>query len=593
MDASDAQSLIERWHTASSKANARRIMRRTSHLGQPTTYVGHKRGLVILVEFPDLKMSTNDTQWVFYDMFNGKGYNNNGHIGSVSDYFADQSYGKLLLDFDIVGPLTVSRDMAYYGSNKGIGGSDRNPRQMVAEACLQADTQVNYRDYDWDGDGEVDQVFVVYAGYGEASGAPSYTIWPHESSLGTDGYWGEGKLTLDGTIIDTYACSSELAGTIGTTLDGIGTACHEFCHCLGLPDFYDISYTGGFGMHCWDLMDAGVNAGPRGNGEVPYGFSAYERWFAGWLTFREVRHSQAILDMPDVAAEPVAYVIRNQENTDELFILENHQAARWFSYAHTTAGCHGLMVTHVDYDPANWTSNRVNNNNRHQRMSIIPADASYGTLNAGRYYTYDDELMGDLFPGGRDITHLNRTSHTAVGGHLYQPSPNTPRPLEYILNDIRESDGRISLYVINPDSIFPPKDIQTAQTSQDAFNATWNSVPEAESYDIELTRITSMKPYRAKTQLITGITETSHDFTNINERNVRIRIRSIVRGIPSEWSHNTALELTTDAIHDVRHNTSTTNGTTLNGMPLSQHHSTGIVILRQGNTARKVVTKQQ
>lgn len=41
---------------------------------------------------------------------------------------------------------------------------------MVAEACLWAHEQgFDFSKYDWDGDGEVDQVFVLYAGHGEAS----------------------------------------------------------------------------------------------------------------------------------------------------------------------------------------------------------------------------------------------------------------------------------------------------------------------------------------------------------------------------------------------------------------------------------------
>ena len=46
------------------------------------------------------------------------------------------------------------------------------------------------------------------------------------------------SVKLDGVTVDTYACGSELMGISGKTLDGIGTMCHEYSHCLGLPDFY-------------------------------------------------------------------------------------------------------------------------------------------------------------------------------------------------------------------------------------------------------------------------------------------------------------------------------------------------------------------
>jgi hypothetical protein len=37
---------------------------------------------------------------------------------------------------------------------------------MVAQACQLADPDVNYADTDWDGDGYVDQVYVMYAVWG-------------------------------------------------------------------------------------------------------------------------------------------------------------------------------------------------------------------------------------------------------------------------------------------------------------------------------------------------------------------------------------------------------------------------------------------
>jgi len=587
-------SMLQRWRQAHNQADTRRRRRAPQHaaanLGQPTTYTGRKRGLVLLVEFPDLKMTAAATRDEFHDMFNRRGYDHYGHIGSVRDYFRDQSYGRLKIDFDVVGPLTVSLDMAYYGGNNGFGGSDRHARQMVAEACRLADAQVNYADYDWDGDGEVDQVFCIYAGYGENAGAPAYTIWPHEFNLGTDDAWGGGHLTLDGVTIDTYACSCELAGSRGTTLNGIGTACHEFSHCLGLPDFYDVSYTGGPGMGCWDLMDSGSHAGPEGNGEVPYGFSAYERWFAGWLTFAEVGHSRHLADIPDVGDKPVAYVVRNPDCPDEYFILENHQPTRWFAWAGTTEGCHGLMVTHVDYDPERWQANRVNNNNRHQCMSIVPADASYGTLSAGRYYTDDGERRGDLFPGLQGATTLERQSHTQVGGILYQPTPADPQPISLILHTITETDGNVSLYVTNPDSIYPPANITATQTTAHAFKAKWDDVPHAEAYDIELTHIISSKPFKTATELITGITATNHDFSDIAERQVRIKVRAIVGGTPSHWSSSTTLQLNTDDIAHTKSDPTRPETFSIAGTSLSSHHTPTVVIVRQGNKTRKVAT---
>ena len=177
-------------------------------------YIGKKRGLVILVNFSDLSMSGEDPQFQIERQFNEIGYNEFGHIGSVHDYFFDQSYGKFDLSFDVVGPITVSNSVKYYGKNdNATGRNDIHVGRMVIEACNLVDDFVDFSNYDWNKDGNVDQIYIIYAGYGEASGGAAYTIWPHEFSLTGCNYWGdgEGPITRDNVTIDTYACSCELS----------------------------------------------------------------------------------------------------------------------------------------------------------------------------------------------------------------------------------------------------------------------------------------------------------------------------------------------------------------------------------------------
>ena len=168
---------------------------------------GKRKGLVILVNFQDVKMQSAHDNAEWNDFFNKTGYNTLGNSGSVHDYFYSQSYGLFDLSFDVVGPVTVSKNMADYGGNDDRG-NDKDPGGMVYEACRLVADKVNFADYDWDGDGEVDQVFVIYAGYGEAS-RPALlpnTIWPHEWTLKAAGY----SLTLNKVKINTYGCTAEL-----------------------------------------------------------------------------------------------------------------------------------------------------------------------------------------------------------------------------------------------------------------------------------------------------------------------------------------------------------------------------------------------
>lgn len=497
-------------HTASFQNNTRSIGERRNH-------AGNKKGLVILVNFADKEMTVDNPANAFNKLFNEPGYSQNNHVGSVHDYFYDQSYGNFNLTFDVVGPVTVSHEMAYYGKNDPITGSDSNPREMIAEACRLADEFVDFKDYDWDGDGEVDQVFVIYAGYGESNGAPANTIWPHESVLyGVE----ENNFRLDGTRIYTYACSSELADNSGSTISGIGTPCHEFSHCLGIPDFYDVNYNGGFGMSAFDLMDSGSHNGPEMNGEIPCGYSAYERWFAGWLDFSELSEIERISDMPSLQDSPVAYKIVNDNHPDEYFILENRQPSRWYSYLRDYNASGGLLIYHVDYSASNWTSNKVNTNKNHQRMSVVPADGSYGRLyessSRKRYIPSAEEFHGDFFPGLKNVMDFNNSSHINTGGTLFNQNIDGSYSLNKPLSNIKESeDGLISFDFMGGIFVPVPYDVKITEIKENGFSVEWSSADIVDFYSVEATEIrkkTSFETSRISENFIKFIsTQTDKD----------------------------------------------------------------------------------
>ena len=368
-----------------------------------------------------LKLATipnpNET---FFRYMNEEGYKENGQYGSVRDYFLSQSYGRFDFSFDVVGPVTLSKSMDYYGRN--VKDFDCRPGEMVLDACLLVKDQVNFSDYDWDGDGEAEQIFVVYAGYAESNGAPSNTIWPHQSYVqNRDG----SNLVIDGTIVGKYACSSELTGTSGTTLSGIGTMCHEFSHCFGIPDFYD-TYGSNFGMSVWSLMDYGCY---NNNGNTPIGYTAYERMMCGWLDPIVLTEEQAIRQMPPLSDSPVAYALFNDANEKEYYLLENRQQKGWDTYMYG----HGLMVVHVDYDARRWDYNTVNTQASRQRMTIIPADNSLQTT--------VQSLAGDLFPGKSGITEF--TDFSTPRALLHTPNKSGLALMSKPIYNITESDGMI------------------------------------------------------------------------------------------------------------------------------------------------------
>lgn len=460
--------------------NAHRIAKRTKHKaawGAETNPIsGERKGLVILVNYKDKKMQ--HTQAEYNDYFNKAGYSDNNCTGSVRDYFLSQSYGKFSLDFDVMGPVTLSKNLSYYGDNDS-DGNDKHAAEMVAEAVKLAVSGIDLKRYDWDGDGYVDQVYVVYAGYGEHADAPANTIWPHEFELSEAAKYndGPGALTINGVTIDTYACSSELRGSSGNKMDGIGTACHEFSHCLAIPDMYDTSADGeNFGMNVWDLMDYGSYNGEDGYGETPAPFTSYERMYCGWLTPVELTQPCNVNDMPAITKEPVAYLIRNANPKfpGEYYLLENHQQESWDAYA----PAHGMLILHVDFNSNAWKQNTVNNVASHQRMTIIPADGKLSHYNTA----------GDTWPGTSKKTALTDSSNPAA--KLYNLNSNGRKFMGHPIENITEKDGLIS-FTFDGGKALPqlatPTALPATQVTASGFTAQWQKVEGATSYEVQLT----------------------------------------------------------------------------------------------------------
>lgn len=517
------KALYDLFQSDTSIQNTRRLARLpVNRVGTIGNYTGKKKGLVILVNFANLTMIEDNAQQAFDDMFNKEGYNENGHVGSVHDYFYDQSYGMFDLSFDVVGPVTMENNYGYYGKNSEVYGGDMNVREMVIESCKLADKEVNFADYDWDDDGIVEQVFLVYAGYGEHADAPANTIWPHESVLGRE-------LILDGVKINTYACSCELSGNRGKIMNGIGTACHEFSHCLGYPDLYDTDYSDAFGMCFWDLMDSGSHSGPNRCGERPYGYSAYERWCAGWLDLKEIDSTQHIDKLKSLAETPTAYIIYNEGDKNEYFILENHQNDKWYKYTGIWEAGHGLMVTHVDYNELAWKLNLVNPSLSHQRFSIIPAD--------NRYDKTEDGLLGDLYPGKSNVVLIDNNSHRDSGGKLFNPNIDCSYDMNKpICNIVENEKGEISFDVFVGKNALPVA-LEFSENSQEGFVAHWSEADDAESYNITYTIIESLVPLKIKKETINVGNVTSYRIKWPEKAiSCSYMVQASVNGLLTPWS---------------------------------------------------------
>ncbi len=373
---------------------------------------GSPKSLVILVEFTNKKFSVVEPLQAYTALLNQAGYSSNGGTGSARDYFSDNSNGAFSPDFVVVGPVSLDQTFNYYGQN--INESDANPRQMIIDACKKADTLgVDFSEYDTDGDGFVDNVFVYYAGFNEAEGGPNDAVWPHRWTLST-------PYSIDGKKINDYACTSELKGYTGSNMCGIGTFVHEFGHVLGLPDFYATNGAEHATLGSWDVMDAG----PYNNaGRTPPGYSAYERFFLGWLT-PTVLNQPSLVTLESLLSTNKACLI-TQSRTHNLngkspsptqfILLENRQKSDWDAYLPG----HGLLVTRVNYNASTWSANGPNN---------IATALGVDIIEAGMYAV---NSASDPFPGTANVTSFRPTLRSGI---------DINQPLTYI----SESGGIVS-----------------------------------------------------------------------------------------------------------------------------------------------------
>ena len=336
---------------------------------------------------------------------------------------------------------------------------------MVCEAVTLAKNQVsNWKQYDWDNDGYVDQVYVVYAGKGEADGGAANTIWPHAYSLSDAKNDGDGTGPVEvetGLKVNSYACGPELDGYTGDVA-GIGTMCHEFSHCLGYPDFYDTDYSGGQGTCNWDLMDGGSY---NGGGYQPAGYTSYERWFAGWETPITLEDEDVeITNMKSLQNGGESYIIYNKGNREEYFLLENRQKEGWDA---SLAGA-GLVILHVDHNESVWESNQPNDDPSHQRMTWIPADKTYKyQVSEGIKYYYTTQ--GDAFPYG-EINSFNKKFGTLA--KFYTKNTNGTYYMDGSVEDITQNNDKTISFKYVAKSAEDPGEVLPFYESFDKCNGT-------------------------------------------------------------------------------------------------------------------------
>ena len=334
---------------------------------------------VILVSYPNMPYRVSKA--AVDSMFNAEHFDLDGATGSVRKYFYDQSNGAYNPRFDIYGPVTVSGGFNTYANSAP---------KLVLEACALMDDSLDFTLYDTDGDGKVDLTYCLYAGPPASDGNyidkewisnPDALVWPHYYTISYGGTSGL-KNTFDGKTIDDYEVSSELDGTYSNAekavMAGVGLACHEFGHGLGLPDLYETNSD--YNHNCktlgsWDIMDYGCY---NNDVHTPPCYSAYERWFMGWLTPQLLNQAADVTLQNLGSAHAAAYITESGEAISNIsqpypnvfYMVENRQQTGWDEYLPG----HGLIITKINYKYNWWTGNSVNNSASKMGVDILEAD---------------------------------------------------------------------------------------------------------------------------------------------------------------------------------------------------------------------------
>lgn len=346
--------------------------------------------LIVLLQYSDTKFSMADPQAYYNDWFNKENFVDGDIKISARDYYRKVSSNKFTPNFVVSPVITLPASSKFYtGGNKY-----RYFSQAIRYAMQQLDQQgFDFSRFDLDHDGTIDNVYFIYAGFGQADTGDENTIWPHASSF--SGLYG-------GLYGGRYACSNELRGSHKYLNDkaktGIGTFCHEFGHVLGLPDMYDPNYDPACEALTpgdWSIM---CNGSYLGDGCMPASYAAYDRWACRWMEYTDVTDGQKHTLAP-LTTEAKAYRLKaattNSAKT-EYFLFENRTKQDIDTYIPGN----GLLIWHVDWDYDIWRMNRVNSDASHMRLTVMP-------------------------PSGKTPNYANWPATGVFGNMIYNGSPNT------------------------------------------------------------------------------------------------------------------------------------------------------------------------
>lgn len=412
--------------------------------------IGERKALVILMSFSDLDFRIEPNG--FIKLFNEIGYSEDVAIGSVKDYFLWASYNQLEVTSDVIGPFKASHDMKYFGKNTGINGQDQNPFKLFEEALNYAKEMVELSDYDSDGDGFIDNIHIIFAGYGEEAGANPDAIWSHEMTFQ--------PITVGNVKIDRYSCAPELRGNSGIGISRIGPHCHEMGHALGAMDYYDVDYSNNGqyqGTGDWDIMASGSW---NNEGITPPDFNPYVKVFDfGWSNPENLLDGNNEI-RPVYCANNQIFILPTPLNGD-FFLIENRQK---ISFDSGIPG-EGLLIFHIGSDIVSRSKNNMINAYFPQQCYVVCASSESKIPNSSPKSYGDINTSGCPFPGSTGNDEFTDTSIPAASCFNGTNSG-------ILLSKINQIDDSKNICLFNG-TIPPPNYVWTEDFETSFWKSSW------------------------------------------------------------------------------------------------------------------------
>ncbi|MDE7162279.1 MAG: hypothetical protein K2N65_05950, partial [Anaeroplasmataceae bacterium] len=235
--------------------------------------IGNPKMLVIPVNLKDSEATPKNLRDI-KQAFTGT--SNNTGWESVQSYYQKSSYGKLNMEITVLNEwFKPSKSVSYYNS---YSDDDSDGSTVILREALEYyDSRIDFSEYDYDKDGYIDGVWLIY-NYDVDFNSDDSIFWAYT-------YWNFQENQYDGVKSYYYAWAGidfmhptkEEAGYYDPTDIKVDahTYIHETGHMLGLDDYYDYDENAGvnsYGFYGCDMMD--YNIGDH---------SAISKLLLGWV----------------------------------------------------------------------------------------------------------------------------------------------------------------------------------------------------------------------------------------------------------------------------------------------------------------------